>query len=98
MTLLLDSIRLRTILTLFVGLTASHLASAAISSLSYLDAHGRSGSSGLVISTLVMAGAIIVFAWWASSWITAPLADFAVAAERLGTDVNAPPLLEDGPT
>jgi signal transduction histidine kinase len=98
MTLLLDSIRLRTILTLFVGLTASHLASAAISSLSDLDAHGRSGSSGLVISTLVMAGAIIVFAWWASSWITAPLADFAVAAERLGTDVNAPPLLEDGPT
>lgn len=97
MTLLLDSIRLRTILTLLVGLTASHLASAAISSVSDSDAHVSSGAGGLVVSTLIMAGAIIVFAWWASSWITAPLADFAVAAERLGTDVNAPPLLEDGP-
>ena len=43
-----------------------------------------------------MAVAIVVFSWWASGWITAPLSDFARAAERLGMDVNAAPLAEDG--
>ena len=44
-----------------------------------------------------MAAAIVVFPWWASGWITAPLSAFAHAAERLGLDVNAPPLAEGGP-
>jgi signal transduction histidine kinase len=44
-----------------------------------------------------MAIAIIAFAWWASGWATAPLSDFARAAERLGLDVNAAPLPENGP-
>jgi signal transduction histidine kinase len=44
-----------------------------------------------------MAVAIVVFSWWASGWITAPLSAFARAAERLGLDVKAPPLAEDGP-
>ncbi|MDR3494497.1 MAG: ATP-binding protein [Ancalomicrobiaceae bacterium] len=97
MKLLLDSIRSRTVLTLLVGLTASHLASTAISSLGGWSMHGGVLSAGSIASTLVMAAAIVVFSLWASSWITAPLSDFAHAAERLGMDVNAAPLAEDGP-
>ena len=95
MNLLPDSIRTRTVLALLVGLTASHLASTAFYS---IGGKGTgAGSPGSIASTLVMGIAIIVFSWWASGWITAPLSDFARAAERLGVDVNAPPLAEDGP-
>jgi signal transduction histidine kinase len=95
MALLPDSIRTRTVLTLFVGLTASHLASTAISSIGGMGTGTWSSSS--LASTLVMAVAIVAFSWWASGWITAPLSEFAEASERLGVDVNAPPLAEDGP-
>jgi signal transduction histidine kinase len=97
MRLLPDSIRSRTVLTLVVGLTASHLASTAISSLGGWSMEGGTLSAGSIASTLVMAAAIIVFSWWASGWITAPLFAFARAAEGLGMDVNAPPLADDGP-
>ncbi|MTJ83193.1 MAG: HAMP domain-containing protein [Telmatospirillum sp.] len=50
-----------------------------------------------LISTLVMLAGTLVIAVWATGWITAPLAAFARAAERLGTDVAAAPLAEDGP-
>jgi len=95
MKLLPDSIRTRTVLTLLVGLTASHLASTAFYSIGGMGT--GAWSLGSIASTLVMAVAIIAFSWWASGWITAPLLDFARAAERLGMDVNAPPLAEDGP-
>jgi signal transduction histidine kinase len=88
---------MRTVSTLLVGLTASHLASTMLASVGGLDIHDGAWSAGSMVSTLVMAIAIIVFAWWASGWITAPLLEFARAAERLGLDVNAPPLPEDGP-
>lgn len=94
---LLDSIRSRTILTLLVGLTASHLASTTVASLEGWSMQGGTLSAGSIASTFVMGTAIVVFAWWASSRITAPLSGFARAAERLGMDVNAPPLAEDGP-
>ena len=97
MALLPDSIRTRTVLTLLVGLTASHLASTAFYSVGGWKMGGETWSFGEVASTLVMAVAIVIFAWWASSWITAPLSDFARAAERLGLDVNAAPMPEDGP-
>jgi signal transduction histidine kinase len=97
MTLLPDSIRTRTVLTLLVGLTASHLASIALYSVAGWCMGTAAWSPGAMASTLVMAVAIIGFSWWASGWITAPLSDFARAAERLGMDVNAPPLAEDGP-
>jgi signal transduction histidine kinase len=96
MKLLPDSIRTRTVLTLLVGLTASHLASTALYSLGGASMGSESWSFGAVVSTLFMAVAIVVFAWWASGWITAPLTDFARAAERLGMDVGAPPMAEDG--
>jgi signal transduction histidine kinase len=97
MALLPDSIRTRTVLTLLVGLTASHLASTAFDSIGGWKMGGETWSTAPVASTLVMAVAIVVFAWWASGWITAPLSDFARAAECLGMDVNARPLAEDGP-
>ena len=94
--LLPDSIRTRTVLTLLVGLTASHLASIALYSFAR-NGDGPAWSHGSIASTLVMAVAIVAFSWWASGWITAPLSEFAQASERLGVDVNAPPLAEDGP-
>jgi signal transduction histidine kinase len=54
-------------------------------------------SLNALLSTLVMVVATLILAVWATGWITAPLAAFAGAAERLGTDVMAPPLTEDGP-
>jgi signal transduction histidine kinase len=50
-----------------------------------------------MISTLVMVLGTLIIAIWATGWITAPLASFARAAERLGMDVSAQPLSEDGP-
>jgi signal transduction histidine kinase len=50
-----------------------------------------------VVSTLVMMAAIVVFGTWATGWVGRPLAAFAAAADRLGRDVNAAPLCEDGP-
>lgn len=50
-----------------------------------------------LISTLVMLLGTLIMAIWATGWITAPLAAFARAAERLGMDVSAEPLAEDGP-
>jgi signal transduction histidine kinase len=94
---LTNSIRFRTVSTLVVGLTASHLASTTLASVGGMDMGAGAWSAGSVVSTLLMAFAIVIFAWWASGWITAPLSDFAAAAERLGLDVNAPPLPEDGP-
>jgi signal transduction histidine kinase len=88
------------VLTLLVGLTASHLASIALYSVSGMHMMGMANgpwSHGSIASTLVMIVAIVAFSWWASGWITKPLSDFARASERLGMDVNAPPLDEDGP-
>ncbi len=50
-----------------------------------------------VLSALVMVTAILVFGRWAASWVSAPLATFAQAADRLGRNVQAPPLSEEGP-
>jgi signal transduction histidine kinase len=44
----------------------------------------------------VMAIIILVVSVWAVRRVTAPLASLATAAERLGHDVNAPPLAETG--
>lgn len=49
-----------------------------------------------LISMLVMALFIVAISIWAVRRMTAPLAAVAVAADRLGRDVNAPPLTETG--
>ena len=46
----------------------------------------------------VMAIIILAVSVWAVRRVTAPLASLAAAAERLGHDVNAPPLPETGTT
>jgi signal transduction histidine kinase len=51
----------------------------------------------MVISFAVLATGIVLLAMCAAHKVTAPLRRFATAAQRLGTDVNAPPMSETGP-
>jgi signal transduction histidine kinase len=51
---------------------------------------------GLGVS--VLTGGIALLAVWAARRVTVPLERFAQAAGRLGTDVNAPPMPEAGPS
>lgn len=44
----------------------------------------------------MLASVLLIAAWVLHRW-TQPLTRFAAAAERLGTDINAPPLTERGP-
>lgn len=53
-------------------------------------------SNQFLISMLVMAAFILAISIWAARRMTAPLATIAHAADRLGRDVNAPPLPETG--
>jgi signal transduction histidine kinase len=46
----------------------------------------------------VLTGGIALLAVWAARRVTVPLERFAQAAGRLGTDVNAPPMAEAGPS
>ncbi|MFD2233050.1 ATP-binding protein [Phaeospirillum tilakii] len=50
-----------------------------------------------VLSTVAMMVGVLVFGGWATGWVGRPLATFAAAADRLGRDVNAPRLPENGP-
>ena len=51
----------------------------------------------LVLSLLVMLAAVIALSALVVHHLVRPLAIFSAAAQRLGTDVNAPPLDENGP-
>lgn len=55
--------------------------------------HSDSFLLAFVAMSLAAAGLIL----WAVRRLTRPVADLAAAAERLGRDVNAPPLPESGP-
>jgi signal transduction histidine kinase len=57
---------------------------------------GPSFSSQFLVSMAVMAMIILIVTIWVVRRVTAPLASFAVAAERLGRDVAAPPVPETG--
>ncbi|MFN3350230.1 ATP-binding protein [Pseudorhodoplanes sp.] len=64
---------------------------------SSLPSSGETGFSyRYLISMLVMAAIIVAISIWAVRRLTAPLAAVAQAADRLGRDVNAPPLPETG--
>lgn len=45
----------------------------------------------------VMTAAVVLLSFWAVRRLTAPIRQLAEAAERLGRDVNAPPLATEGP-
>jgi signal transduction histidine kinase len=61
-----------------------------------LPAGGPAYSGRFLLSMGVMALIILAVSVWAVRRVTAPLGSLAAAAERLGNDVNAPPLPESG--
>jgi len=54
-------------------------------------------STRAVLSMLLMGIAVVVFSLWLIQRLTRPLRVFAAAAEHLGKDMDAPPLVETGP-
>ena len=63
-----------------------------------LPAGGPGYSARFLFSMGIMAIIILAVSVWAVRRVTAPLGSLATAAERLGHDVNAPPLPETGTT
>jgi signal transduction histidine kinase len=63
-----------------------------------LPASGPAFSAQFVLSMAIMAMIILAVTVWAVRRVTAPLTSLATAAERLGRDVDAPPLPEVGTT
>ncbi len=53
-------------------------------------------SGRLVLSLIVMAASVALLSAWAVRRMTGPLEEIAAAADRLGRDVQAPPLPEKG--
>ncbi len=51
----------------------------------------------LALTLLILLGTVIALSLIAVRWVTGPLATLATAAEKLGEDINRPPLPETGP-
>src|SRR3990167_7424087 len=51
----------------------------------------------LALTLLILLGTVIVVSLVAVRWVTRPLSALANAAEKLGEDINRPPLPETGP-
>ena len=64
---------------------------------SYLSPQEGSIPLRLGLSLLVLLGAVIVLSLIAVRWVTGPLSALAAAAEKLGRDIDRPPLAESGP-
>ena len=54
-------------------------------------------SPTFLVALAVMTAAVAALSFWAVQRLTAPLRELAQAADRLGRDVNAPPLPTEGP-
>ena len=52
----------------------------------------------LAATLLILLGTVLVLSLIAVRWVTGPLSALASAAEKLGEDINRPPLLETGPS
>lgn len=52
----------------------------------------------VALTLIVLATGIVLLALWAARKLTLPLVHFAGAAQRLGADVNAQPMGENGPS
>jgi signal transduction histidine kinase len=61
-----------------------------------LPDRGPQYSSQFIASLAVMAIIILAVSVWAVRRVTSPLASLAAAAQRLGGDLNAPPMAESG--
>ncbi|WP_298110866.1 HAMP domain-containing sensor histidine kinase [Bradyrhizobium sp.] len=61
-----------------------------------LPESGPSTSWQFLVAMLLMSGIVVLASLWAVRRVTAPLGTVIRAAERLGRDVNAPPIVEAG--
>jgi len=65
---------------------------------SHLSPHAAGMPLRLGLTLLIVLGTVIVLSLVAVRWATGPLAELATAAEKLGEDINRPPLPESGPS
>jgi signal transduction histidine kinase len=64
---------------------------------SYLSPQAAAMPLRLGLTLLILLGTVIVLSLVAVRWVTGPLSALATAAEKLGEDINRPPLPETGP-
>jgi len=64
---------------------------------SYLSPQTTGMPLRLALTLLILLGTVIVLSLVAVRWVTGPLSALATAAEKLGEDINRPPLPETGP-
>jgi signal transduction histidine kinase len=64
---------------------------------SYLSPQATAVPLRLALTLLILLGTVIVLSLIAVRWVTGPLSALASAAEKLGEDINRPPLAETGP-
>ena len=64
---------------------------------SYLSPQATAMPLRLALTLLILLGTVIVLSLVAVRWVTGPLSALATAAEKLGEDINRPPLPETGP-
>jgi len=64
---------------------------------SYLSPQTAGMPLRLALTLLILLGTVIVLSLVAVRWVTGPLSALATAAEKLGEDINRPPLPETGP-
>jgi signal transduction histidine kinase len=65
---------------------------------SYLSPQARAVPLRLALTLLILLGTVIALSLIAVRWVTGPLSELATAAEKLGEDINRPPLPETGPS
>jgi signal transduction histidine kinase len=65
---------------------------------SYLSPQATGMPLRLALRLLILLGTVIVVSLVAVRWVTGPLSALATAAEKLGEDINRPPLPETGPS
>lgn len=64
---------------------------------SYVSPQAAAIPLRVALTLLVLLGTVIVLSLVAVRWMTGPLSSLASAAEKLGEDINRPPLPETGP-
>jgi len=65
---------------------------------SYLSPQATAVPLRLALTLLILLGSVIALSLIAVHWVTGPLTQLATAAEKLGEDINRPPLPETGPS
>ncbi len=65
---------------------------------SYLSPQASGMPLRVALTLLILLGSVILLSLVAVRWVTGPLSALAIAAEKLGEDINRPPLPETGPT